>query len=64
MIDKRMLEILGAVASIGGALVALHGVTNKRWQLARAVFVVGGATLAAVVRYTDDDIRIARDSKS
>ena len=44
---KKDLATLGAVATIGGAIVALHGITSKRWKEAHTVFVV--ASLVVVM---------------
>ena len=47
IMKKKDLATLGAVATIGGAIVALHGITSKRWKEAHTVFVV--ASLVVVM---------------
>ena len=51
---KEMMEIVGTVSAVGGALVGLHGVTNRRWQIARSVFIVTAAVALAIARYHED----------
>jgi hypothetical protein len=43
--NKKQLTRVGAVATIGGGIVTLHGITSRRWQRAHTAF----ATLALVV---------------
>lgn len=44
--SKKDLKALGAVATIGGAVVVVHGITSKKWQTAHTVFCVLGAVVA------------------
>ncbi len=36
--NKKQLARVGAVATIGGGIVTLHGITSRRWQKAHTVF--------------------------
>jgi hypothetical protein len=45
-VNKKDLKTIGAIAAVGGAVVAIHGVTTKRWQIAHTVFTVAGALVA------------------
>jgi hypothetical protein len=45
--SKKDWKAVGAVAAIGGAMVAWHGITSKRWQTWHTVFVIAAA-LAAI----------------
>lgn len=38
--NKRQLTTIGAVATIGGGIVTLHGITSRRWQKAHTAFTV------------------------
>jgi hypothetical protein len=38
--NKKQLVRVGAVATIGGGIVTLHGITSRRWQRAHTVFTV------------------------
>lgn len=40
-------KAVGAIAALGGAVVAAHGITNKRWQTWHTVFVVAAALATA-----------------
>lgn len=44
--SKKDWKAIGAVAAIGGAVVAIHGVTSKKWQTAHTVFVVVALVVA------------------
>ena len=44
--NKKDLKVLGAIAAVGGAAVAIHGITSKRWQTAHTIFAVVGAAVA------------------
>jgi hypothetical protein len=46
--SKKNLATLGAVATIGGAVVALHGITNKRWKEGHTTFTVLAAVVALI----------------
>ena len=52
--NKRAVEIIGAISVVGGAFVGIHGVSSKRWQVARSVFVLSGAIAIAIARYRED----------
>jgi hypothetical protein len=41
-VDEGTLRKIQALATIGSGIVALHGVTSKRWQLTHTVFVALG----------------------
>lgn len=45
--SKKDWQSIGTIATVGGAIVALHGMTNRRWQTWHTVFVAL-ATVAAV----------------
>ncbi|HTW06333.1 MAG TPA: hypothetical protein VME46_02415 [Acidimicrobiales bacterium] len=34
---KKGLKTLGIIATVGGAAVALHGTTSKKWETAHTV---------------------------
>ena len=40
--SKSDWKALAAVAAIGGGVVALHGITNKKWSDAHTLFTVLG----------------------
>ena len=44
--NKKDLKAVGAIAAVGTAIVALHGVTSKRWQTAHTILTVIGAVVA------------------
>jgi hypothetical protein len=44
--SKKDLKVLGVIAAAGGAVVAIHGITSKKWQTAHSVFSVLGAVVA------------------
>jgi len=56
--DRRTMEIAGAVAGVGGALVGLRGVTSKKWHIAQATLAVVGAIAVVAVRFSDDSHRL------
>lgn len=31
-VTKKDWQIVGAVATVGGGIVAIHGITSKKWQ--------------------------------
>ena len=39
-------KALGVIAAIGGGIVALHGITNKKWTDAHTIFTVLGIVAA------------------
>jgi hypothetical protein len=50
--SRRDAETISAIATIGGTIIALHGITSKNWSYAHTLFlalaVVGAvATLDA-----------------
>jgi hypothetical protein len=45
-VSKKDLKTIGTVAAVGAAVVAIHGITSKRWQTAHTVFTVVGALVA------------------
>ena len=46
--NKKQLARVGAVATIGGGIVTLHGVTSRRWQKAHTVFTVLAIVVGAL----------------
>lgn len=44
---KRDWDNLSLIATVGGAIVALHGITSRKWQEAHTFFLV--LALAAAV---------------
>jgi hypothetical protein len=48
--DKKQLARVGAVATIGGGIVTLHGITSKRWQKAHTLFT-GLAIVIGVIAF-------------
>ena len=44
--SKKDLKVLGALATIGGAIVVIHGVTSKKWQTAHTVFTIIAVVVA------------------
>lgn len=44
--NKKDLKTIGAIAAVGTAVVALHGITSKRWQTAHTILTVIGAAVA------------------
>ena len=47
---RKFLAKVGALATIGGGLVALHGMSSPRWKRAHAVFTILGL-LASVASF-------------
>jgi len=45
---KKQLARVGAVATIGGGIVTLHGITSRRWQRAHTVFTVLAIGVGAI----------------
>jgi hypothetical protein len=43
---KRDWQIIGLIATAGGAAVAVHGITSKRWKDAHTLFSVLSACVA------------------
>ena len=39
---------IGMLSTIGSAVVAIHGITSKRWKTAHTVFVLAGVAAAVV----------------
>ncbi len=39
---------IGLLAIVGSGIVAVHGITSKKWQEAHSIFVVLGVLTAAV----------------
>jgi hypothetical protein len=50
-VSRENLAKVGAIATIGGAIVTLHGVTNRRWQRAHTLFAFL-ALAVAVISFT------------
>jgi hypothetical protein len=48
--SKKDWKLVGAVATLGGTVVAAHGVANKRWKDWHTTLVVVAA-LASIVSY-------------
>lgn len=48
---KKDLATLAAVATIGGGIVALHGVTSKRWREGHTAFTAL-ALIVALISYS------------
>src|SRR5664279_1643438 len=46
--NKKQLTTVGAVATIGGGIVTLHGITNRRWQKAHTAFTALALVVAAI----------------
>lgn len=44
--DKNGVKVLGMIATAGGAAVAVHGITNKKWEDWHTLFTVLGAVVA------------------
>lgn len=40
------MKKIGAVAAVGAAVVAIHGITSKKWRNAHTLFTVLGAVVA------------------
>ena len=45
---KRQLTRVGAIATIGGGIVTLHGVTSGRWQRAHTIFAMVGGVVGVL----------------
>jgi hypothetical protein len=45
-VSKKDLKIIGAIAAVGGTVLAIHGITSKRWQTAYTFFTIAGALVA------------------
>ena len=53
-VDKRAIEVAAGLSVVVGALIEMHGVTSRRWQIARAGSALAGAIAIAAVRYKED----------
>ncbi len=56
---KSQLTKIGALATIGGAIVTLHGITSGHWKRAHTLFSVVGAFAGApafVLGLRKDDV--------
>jgi hypothetical protein len=49
--SKKELAALAAVATIGGGLVTLHGITSKRWKEGHTAFTAL-AVVVALISYS------------
>ena len=45
---KTQLTRIGAIATIGGGIVTLHGITNGHWKRAHTVFSVAGGVVGVL----------------